>query len=106
MLPPFNPKHDPGELKRRIANTLLPELKAGKLEWYYISVADDEFQGAYLIRACGPTDAWRLLHVLGWWERGSTETHGPIPEDKMLKIPEEKRWRKLSREEAMNLGKE
>jgi len=87
------------EIAQRIQTLLLEELRAGKLGWYYVSVADDdEFKGGYFIEARGPTEANHLLHTLGWWVQGCcTKTQGPLPEEK---IPESYRWRRLSKEEV------
>lgn len=90
----------------RIRNLMLDEAKTEKLDWYYISVADEKFRGGYLIKAQGPTVAWRFLHAFGWWVDGcSTSTNGPISDEVMAKIPDDMRWRKLTKDEALNLGK-
>lgn len=99
-------EYDWGTARASIQEALLMEVKADQWGWYYISVANDTFQGGYVIKARGHTEAWRLLHGLGWWTEGcSTETTGPIPEETLKKIPEEQRWRRLSKEEALHLGK-
>ena len=93
--------------KERMRKLLLEELKTGTPQWYYISVAGEEFQGGFVLRGYGPTDAWLYLHRLGLYPLGSgfsTQTCGPIDEAVMQKIPEEKRWRRLNKEEATNLG--
>ena len=97
------------DVKARVAELLLPELKNGVEEWYYISIADEkEFYGGYLVKGYGFTDAWCKVHNLNWFPRGgrhSTETTGPISEETMAKIPTSQRWRRLNKEEAENLGK-
>lgn len=98
------------EMKAKVASLLLAELKSGdKAGWYYISVANErtqQFEGAYLLYAAGETDAWCRAHNLNWIPRDcSTLTNGPISAEMMLKIPEDQRWRKLSADEARNLGK-
>lgn len=45
------------EAKERIRSSLFKDVTTGKLGWYYISVADTEFRGGYLIEARGPTEA-------------------------------------------------
>lgn len=95
------------EVKAKMAELLLPELKAGKLEWYYISMADeDRFHHGLLVRAHGPTDALRLMHSLNLWDKGcGTMTRGPIREDVMKRIPESMRWRKLSLEDVEGMDR-
>lgn len=97
------------ETKKRIQHRQSEELKEGNLSWYYISIANQtSFYGGLVIRACGPTDAWRKMHSLGLFPYGtdhSTRIYGPIPEDKMQRIPEDMRCRLLNKEEALNLGK-
>lgn len=90
--------------KQRIAELLLVECKAGVRGWYYISCADATFQFGCVVEAFGPTDAWRRIHSLGWWERGETMTTGPIEPAVMERIPADMRWRKLNREEVTHLG--
>lgn len=97
---------DKQEFRKRLAELLLPELKAGRLAWYYISLAGAEFHGGFLVRACGPINAGMMLHQLGWYVPGcETLTSGPITPEIMSKIPQEMRWRRLSQAESMSLGK-
>lgn len=91
-------------LRENVAKRLLPELKHGKLEWWYISVAGpDGFDSAWLIEARGPTEAWCLLHRLYRMPDGcETNTWGPVI---VASVSEDKRWRRLNRTEAEGLGK-
>ncbi len=93
------------DIKERVARLLLDELRTGEEQWYYISVAAEVFYGAFVLQAKGPTDAWVRMHALGWCPKDhSTETHGPIPESAINHIPESMRYKKLTREEAENIG--
>jgi hypothetical protein len=103
-------QRDPEEVKKRRQAMLLEDVSKGTLSWWYISVAnDDEFKGGFFLQARGPTEAWCLLHNLGWFpynEGCDTQTYGPIPEDLIdEEAPAEFRWRKLTKEEVTNLGK-
>ncbi len=92
--------------KERIAELLLEELKNGTMEWYYVSVADETFHHGYLVQGMGPTDAWQRAHGLNVIDHGcSTETIGPIPDEAMARIDVSFRYRKLTKQEAENLGK-
>jgi hypothetical protein len=85
------------EVKKRIQEELLKEVKNDKMEWWFLGMVD----GGCFIKARGPTEAWRLLHGLGFWIRGGTNSVGPIDQstiDKM--VPESNRWRKLTVEEV------
>jgi hypothetical protein len=91
----------------RIRRLLLEDVKTGSLSWFYISVADTEFRGGYVIQARGPTEAWTLFHRLDWGYKGANTITCPIPEEQMVNIPASMRWRKLTkdyvREELDNL---
>lgn len=96
--------------RQNVARMLLEELKQGERRWYYISFGSfNPAHGGVVVHAFGPTDAWRMMHTLDLYPRdadpGDTGTHGPIPEEVLPKIPEEQRWRLLSKTEATNLGK-
>lgn len=99
--------------KAKIARLLLAEFKAAEnAGWWYISMTRGDaekgqsvFVGGFLIYALGPTDAWCRLHNLNLWEEGcETCTTGPVEPQRMLTIPEEMRWRKLSLAEVNKLG--
>jgi hypothetical protein len=92
------------QLREKIAALLLEEVKAGKMDWWYISVADEkEFKGGYIIEARGRTEAWCLFHSLNWCPKDvSTQVTGPITEE-MGRVPEGFRWRRLTKEEALSL---
>lgn len=93
------------QTKQRVAAELLAEMKASKgLQWFYISLANERFQGGYIIRAQGITDAWVIFHGLGFWKEGCSTVTEPIPEKVMEKIPESMRWRRLTQLEALALG--
>ncbi len=100
----------PSNIGERVAELLLPELMSEEpRQWYYISVANDTFLGGYFIKAHGPTDAWTILHKLGWFPTGvdaETMTMGPVDEKEMKQVPVRQRWRKLSREDikALDMG--
>jgi hypothetical protein len=88
----------------RIRRLLLEDVKTGSLSWFYISVADTEFRGGYVIQARGPTEAWTLFHRLDWGYKGANTITCPIPEEQMVNIPASMRWRKLTKDEANKLG--
>lgn len=96
------------DLKSRVAELLVEELKEGNRRWFYISMADkDTFFGGIFVQAFGPTDAWCLMHSLNVtpprpakYETMTME----VPEDKVHLIPDNKKWRKLNREEATSIG--
>lgn len=93
------------DIKARVAELLLEELKSsGPEEWYYISVVHvptGTFYGGYFLQAKGPTDAWVRMHALKWCPPDcKTETSGPFPEENVaLKVPQSDRYRRLSKEE-------
>lgn len=94
------------QTKQRVAAELLIEMKTSTgLQWYYIALENwERFQGGYIVRAQGITDAWVIFHGLGFWKEGySTATH-LVPEKVMEKIPESMRWRRLTQLEALALG--
>jgi hypothetical protein len=87
------------------ASKLLEELKSDQPEqWYYISVLavdGDAFHGGFLLKGHGFMDAWFKLRSLGWCPHGfETLTGGPLSDYAMSRIPEEMRYRRLSREEC------
>lgn len=100
------PTRNEEAVKARIRTMLLEEVRTGTLAWYYISVASvGQFHGGYFVQARGPTEAWTLLHRLGWYPYGTdaeTETTGPYTDEEMNSPegpPPDKRWRRLSKEE-------
>lgn len=99
---------NPGELKKRVAELLVEEVKNNPLEWYYVSmvhVPTHTFAGGFVIEARGTTEVFCLMHSLNFTEKDcETQTAGPIEKEVMEKIPKELRWRKLSKEESTNLG--
>lgn len=96
----------PEQVKKRVEGMLLEELKAGQRDWYFISCANAEgFGCGFYVEAFGPTDAFRLSHALGLYPEGSgceTLTLKVSP-DKVHKIPQGHRWRRLTREEIMSI---
>lgn len=88
--------------QKRRAELLLIDLKSMDTpRWYYISLASAKgFVGAYFLKCRGVHEANVLMHALGWYEAGcETQTLGPIDDNVMRGVPEEDRWRKLSRDE-------
>lgn len=92
------------EVKKKVQAKLLEEVKSDQpRQWYYISMVREKFEGGVFLLAHGPTDAWLLLHRLGLYVEGcETSTMGPIDEN-MKKVPEDLRWRRLSREEVESI---
>lgn len=105
----------PEELRKRLAELVLAELKANndKPEWYYISIAAPRsvgFVGGCYVKARGPMEAWKLMHTLNLYPDdcgGETQTI-KIPEGKqhLVELDHEmgKTYRLLSAEEV-NPGK-
>ena len=93
-------------ITERVRELLLGEVRSGEMRWYYISVADERFRGGYFIEARGPTEAWTLLHRLGWYEPGcSTATYGPVPPDRIERfVPGPMRWCRLEKDQVIGLG--
>jgi hypothetical protein len=100
---------DPKQLKEKVAGLLLKELRTNPPdEWYYISLVhrpSNTFVGGYLLLAKGWTDAWCKMHYLNWCPPDcESRTYGPLDRDKVDKLPDGFKWRKLTKDEAENLG--
>lgn len=90
------------DAKKRFREMLLHDIKNGIMEWYYIGMDD----GGCFLRARGPTEAWSLMHALGYYGNNTTgtTTSGPIDNKTMDdKIPLDMRWRKLTHVEIANI---
>lgn len=97
---PLRPSDE--EIRARKAALLLAEIRNtdAKRAWYYISIQRSKggFDGVF-IHAFGPTDAWDLVHRLNLYRRGldeNTSTMGPIADENIAHVPENKRWVRLS----------
>jgi hypothetical protein len=99
---------NPAQVKQRVVTLLLAEISPedAKRQWYYISIRHytGSFYGCF-VNAFGPTDAWRLMHILGLYFHDvdqDTSTMGPIDEEAMQKVPKDKRWVRLPKAEVDN----
>lgn len=104
MINPMRPSD--AEIKARKAKLLLEEISDldAKRQWYYVSirVKGAGFHGVF-IYGFGPTDAWDLVHRLNLYNHATdqdTSTMGPIPDDRIAHVPENKRWVRLTLEEV------
>jgi hypothetical protein len=91
------------EAFERMKKLLLEELENPNREWWVI-FSHRQNAGA-LVYGHGPTDAWRLAHDLKLLDGGSTSTIGPVAEVAMVRVPMDKRWVMIPREELDQLGK-
>lgn len=94
------------EIARRIQDLLLEELKQdGNRRWFYISCASTkEFLFGCFVQAMGPVDANTTIHRLGWYPRDSEASTEiiEVPENLLVKIPKDFKWRKLTKEEVIS----
>lgn len=100
------------ERKQMLREKYLEEIRQeGPDLWFYVSVVDTAvdieqkpdgvFIGGYYFLAKGDLDARVKVGGFGWSPKGTEVLIvGPIDSETMAKIPVEKRWRRLSREEV------
>lgn len=70
------------ELREARMKKILTEERAEPEQWFYLSFADEEFNGAVIIRAHGIADATMKTHVLGI-NPGGQVISVPIPTKKL-----------------------
>lgn len=97
------------EIQARIRTMLLEDLtKDEPRGWYFVSVANNSgLLGGVFVKAMGHTDAWNLLHHLGWYPKGSeaeTQTANITDDFMEENVPEDMRWRFLNREEVFSIA--
>lgn len=91
-------------LKERIRELMMAELKEGKLRWWWVSMAaPGKFGAAFVVRCLGPTHYTYIIHTMDWYIQGCSTQGFPLDEEAVAKIPEDMRWRPLTRAEAESL---
>ena len=92
------------EFDRRTRDLLEEEAQEPE-EWYYLSFALPKEEGGFLggvyLKARGIMWAVSTASMLGINPGGEVQSWGPIAEELMdARVPKEKRWRLLSKEEV------